>query len=132
MLMALDRFGISCFVRIPKAVVLSNSRGVLGWRWPISINITRNSIPILVFTYTPAISASDAAPMIFCRILDSTCIGALMNTYCWAKGLVGSGTIPRKWYPLTRLLAFGIERYEESDDIQSIISDALYVIEGLG
>jgi len=117
MLMALDRFGISYFVRIPKAVVLSNSRGVLGWGWPISINITRNSTPILAFTYASAISASDAALMIFCMILDSICIGVLMNTRCWAKGLVGSGAIPRKWYPPTRLLAFGIERYEESDEI---------------
>ena len=132
MSIALDLLGISCFVRIPKAVVLSNSRGVLGWMWPISISIIRNSTAILALTYPPAISASDAAPITFRNILASTWIGALMNVHCGANGLEKLGLFPRKWYPPTLLHPPRIERYDESDETHNIISDALNVIDGLG
>ena len=114
--MAFDRLGISCFVNILKAVVLSSSRGVFSCIWPISINMIHSSTAFLAFTYVPAISASEAAPIILRRILDSTWIEALINIRWEAKGLVKSGLFLRKWYPLTLLLPPDTDRYDESKD----------------
>lgn len=123
---------MSCLVNIPKAVVLSNSNGVAGCGWPISISMILNSTPILALTYAAAISDSDAAPITLRRILASTCIGALRSNRCGANGFEGSGLLPKKWYPPTLLHALDTDKYEESEEIQRHISEALYVMEGFG
>ena len=56
----------------------------------------------------------------------------LMNVRYSARGLKGSGQFPRKWYPPTLLWALGNERYDESDDIQRHMSEALYIIDRFG
>lgn len=132
MSIAFDLFGMSCFVRIPNAVVLSNSKGVAGCGWPISHSIIRSSTPILALTYAPAISDSEAAPITFRRMLHSTCIGALMNKRCCVNGFDESGLFPKKWYPPTLLRALDTDRNEESEEIHRHISDALNVMEGFG
>jgi len=132
MSIALDLFGSKDLVNIPNAVVLSISNGVGGWGWPNSIRVIRIGIPSRAFTYAAAISASDAALITFLKMLASTCTGALIKTRYGAIGFVGSYLFPRKWYPPTRLLALGMERYDESEEIHKIMSDFLYVIEGLG
>ena len=123
---------MSCLVNIPKAIVLSNSKGVVGCGWPISISMILSSTPILALTYAPAISDSEAAPITFLRILASTYIGALNIKHCGARGFDRSGLFPKKWYPPTLLRALDTDKYEESEDIQRHISNALYVMEGFG
>jgi len=55
-----------------------------------------------------------------------------MNVRCGASGLLKSGLFPKKWYPPTLLRALDTDKYEESEDIQRYISNALYVMEGFG
>ena len=100
--------------------------------WPISISVILNSTAILVLTYPPAISASDAAPITSRDILASTWIRELMNARCEASGLEKSGLLPRKWYPPTLLHPPGTDRHDESDDTHNTTSDALKVIDRLG
>jgi len=132
MSIALDLLGMSCFVSIPKAVVLSTSSGVLGCIYPISINMIRSSTAILAFTYLPAISDSDAELITLHKMLALTCIGALIKVHCGANGLVKSGLLPRKWHLPTWFLPPVTDKYEELEDIHKTISDALNVIDGLG
>ena len=55
-----------------------------------------------------------------------------MNAYCVANSFVKSRVLPRKWYPPTWLLPPATNKYDESKETHRTISDALYVIEGLG
>ena len=83
-------------------------------------------------TYPPTILDSDTALIILRRILASTCLEALMNVHCRANGFTKSDLLPRKWYPSTRLLPPETDRYKELEDAYINISDASYVIDGLG
>ena len=76
--------------------MLSSSKGIGLCRYPISISITRSSIPILALTNSPAISTLDAAPIIFLNILASICIGILTKVYYAAISLNRLGLLPRK------------------------------------
>ena len=49
-----------------------------------------------------------------------------------ANGTLGSGLLPRKWYPPTLLRLFDTDKYDESDATYNIMSDFLKVIDGLG
>ena len=89
---------MSYFISIPNAVVLSSSSGVLGYIYPLYINMIHSLIAILAFTYLVAISDSKAVLITLHRMLALTCIGALMEIPCRANGLVKSGLLPRKWY----------------------------------
>ena len=127
-----DHLGSSDLVNMPKAVVLLISNGVGGWECPNSIRVVRSGMPNLALTCADAISASDAALIMFLNILALACIDALINTRYGAIGFVGSYLLPRKWYPLTRLLALGTERHEESEEIHNIMLDFSHAMEGLG
>ena len=132
MSIAFDLLGINVFVNMPCAVVLSISTGVFGCGSPYSINASLRPIPILAFTHAAAVSASDAAPITLLKILASTCVGTLIRCHCVAIGLDLSHTLPKKWCPPTLLLAFEIDKNDESDEIHSITSDFLHVMDALG
>ena len=132
MLIALERLGISCLVRMPYAVVLLISSGVASCGWPISSKHMRSGIASLALTNAAAISLSLAADITWRKMLASTWIGALCMMVWLASGNSSLILLPRKWYPPTLLRLLDADKCDESDATCRIISDLRKVIDGFG
>ena len=105
--------------------MLSISKCVFSYGYPNSINTSCRSIPILAFAHAATISASKTALITFYKILDPACIKTLIS-YCYIViSFDSSHILPKKWYSPTILLAFGIDKNDESDNIHRIISNLL-------
>ena len=71
---------------------------------------------ILVLTYAPTISDSDAVLIIFRKILALTWMVVLINVHLSGKGIFCSGLLSKKWYPPTLLLDFNMDMYKALEE----------------
>jgi hypothetical protein len=105
MSIALDLFWRTALLEIPYAVVLSVLRSVASYGCPISLRVSRVTVPVLALTKMAPYSVSAMEETTYFRTLDWHSSGPFERCVHWECVL-----LPRKKYPPMRDLALGSER----------------------
>ncbi len=114
-----DRCCLTVLFAMPTVVELSQCIGVGGWGWLISSSVSLIFFACLQFRKRAPSSASAVE-----ATTKSNIAHRVKKAPFNLMGLVGSARQPMKKCPQARLWAFASERYEASEWILRIISEA--------
>jgi hypothetical protein len=114
-----DRCRLKVLFAIPTAIALSQGTGVLGWGWPMLANVCQNIIAVWqLWNNTP--SSASAAEATTNRMT----VVLVWKVSFITMGLLSLGIDPMKKCLHVRLRAPGAERYDASECMFIIISNA--------